>query len=87
MCAFVVSLCLTGSTVPALAETVGFDITVPGDILSLRTAKADSEQRFYVTGTMFSKTVTLYRVLRGKQDEKKEVVLFSVMYKCHLYRM
>ena len=34
-------------------------LTVPGDILSKRAEKADSEQRFYVTGTSFNKTGTL----------------------------
>ena len=60
MCGLVTSLCLVGSTTPVFAETVPFDITVPGDILSTRTAKDDSEQRFYVTGTLFNKTGILY---------------------------
>ena len=60
LCGLVASLCLVGSTVPVFAETVDFDVTVPGDILSPRAAKFDSEQRFYVTGTSFNKTGTLY---------------------------
>lgn len=56
LCGLVASLCLVGSTVPVFAETVDFDVTVPGDILSPRAAKFDSEQRFYVTGTLFNKT-------------------------------
>lgn len=59
LCGLVASLCLVGSTVPVFAETVNFDITVPGDILSKRAVKADSEQRFYVTGTSFNRTGTL----------------------------
>ena len=59
LCGLVASLCLVGSTVPVFAETVDFDITVPGDILSKRAEKADSEQRFYVTGTSFNRTGTL----------------------------
>lgn len=50
---------MVGSTVPAMAQTVSFDITVPGDILSQRAIKADSEQRFYVTGSSFNKSGTL----------------------------
>ena len=60
LCGLFASLCLVGSTVPVFAETVDFNITVPGDILSKRAIKADSEQRFYVTGTSFNKTGTLY---------------------------
>ena len=56
LCGLVASLCLVGSTFPVFAETVDFDVTVPGDILSPRAAKFDSEQRFYVTGTLFNKT-------------------------------
>jgi hypothetical protein len=59
MCGLAASLCLVGSTVPVFAETVDFNVTVPGDILSRRAVKADSEQRFYVTGTLFNKTGTL----------------------------
>ena len=59
MCGLAASLCLVGSTVPVFAETVDFNVTVPGDILSRRAVKADSEQRFYVTGTSFNKTGTL----------------------------
>ena len=59
LCGLTASLCMVGSTVPAMAQTVSFDITVPGDILSQRAVKADSEQRFYVTGTSFNKTGTL----------------------------
>ena len=46
MCGLAASLCLVGSTVPVFAETVDFNVTVPGDILSKRAEKADSEQRF-----------------------------------------
>lgn len=60
VCGLVASLCLVGSTVPVFAQTVDFNITVPGDILSKRAVKADSEQMFYVTGTLFNKTGTLY---------------------------
>ena len=59
MCGLAASLCLVGSTVPVFAETVDFNVTVPGDILSKRAEKADSEQRFYVTGTSFNKQGTL----------------------------
>lgn len=59
LCGLTASLCMVGSTVPAMAQTVSFDITVPGDILSQRAEKADSEQRFYVTGNSFNKSGTL----------------------------
>ncbi len=59
LCGLVASLCLVGSTVPVFAQTVDFNVTVPGDILSMRAEKADSEQRFYVTGTSFNRTGTL----------------------------
>lgn len=60
LCGLAASLCLVGSTVPVFAETVDFDITVPGDIISPRADKADSEQRFYVTGNSFNRTGTLH---------------------------
>ena len=59
-CGLTASLCMVGSTVPAMAQTVSFDITVPGDILSQRAKKADYEQRFYVTGNSFNKIGTLH---------------------------
>lgn len=57
VCGLAVSLCLVGNTMPVFAQTVDFDVTVPGDILSKRALKADSEQYFYVTGTSFSSTI------------------------------
>ena len=40
MCGLAASLCLVGSTVPVFAETVDFNVTVPGDILSKRAEKS-----------------------------------------------
>ena len=57
--AMVAAMAVSAFTVPVFAETVDFNVTVPGDILSRRAVKADSEQRFYVTGTSFNKTGTL----------------------------
>ena len=57
--AMVAAMAVSSFTVPVFAETVDFNVTVPGDILSRRAVKADSEQRFYVTGTSFNKTGTL----------------------------
>ena len=54
--AMVAAMAMSAFTVPVFAETVDFSVTVPGDILSRRAVKADSEQRFYVTGTSFNKT-------------------------------
>lgn len=49
LCGVAACLCLTGSTVPVFADTVTFNITIPGDIISKRSVKADDEQKFYVT--------------------------------------
>ena len=48
---FVTALCLTGSAMPVMADTVRFNVTVPGDPKSKRIPKSDDEQKFYVTGT------------------------------------
>ena len=34
LCGVAACLCLTGSTVPVFADTVTFNITIPGDIIS-----------------------------------------------------
>lgn len=60
LCGVAACLCLTGSTVPVFADTVTFNITIPGDIISKRSVKADDEQKFYVTGTKFSGSGKLY---------------------------
>lgn len=60
LCGVATCLCLTGSTVPVFADTVTFNITIPGDIISKRSVKADDEQKFYVTGTKFSSSGKLY---------------------------
>ena len=59
LCGLAAILCLAGGTVPTFADTVKFDITVPGDVVSKRVVKADDEQKFYVTGTNFSGSGTL----------------------------
>lgn len=56
ICGLAVCLCAMGAAAPTFAQTVDFNITVPGDILSKRANKADDEQKFYVTGTSFSKS-------------------------------
>lgn len=68
MCALMTAVILSGLSVPAFAQTVNFDITVPGDILSKRATKADNEQKFYVTGTSFNKTGSLYCVSHRRDD-------------------
>lgn len=60
LCTMLAALMVSGMAIPAFAETITFDVTVPGDILSRKALKADSEQRFYVTGTGFNKGGTLY---------------------------
>ena len=49
------ALMITGAAVPVFAETITFDVTIPGDFLSRRALKADSEQKFYVSATSFNK--------------------------------
>ena len=60
LCGVVACLCLIGSAVPVFADTVTFNITIPGDVISKRAVKADDEQKFYVTGTKFSGSGKLY---------------------------
>lgn len=47
------------SAMPVMADTVRFNVTVPGDPKSKRIPKSDDEQKFYVTGTYFSSYGTL----------------------------
>ena len=42
---FVTALCLTGSAMPVMADTVRFNVTVPGDPKSKRIPKSDDEQK------------------------------------------
>ncbi len=58
-CGLMAGLCVAGNTVPVMADTVRFDVTVPGDPKTKRTVKADGEQKFYVTGTYFSTYASL----------------------------
>lgn len=60
LCGIAACLCFAGSTVPVFADTVKFNITIPGDIISKRAVKADDEQKFYVTGTKFGASGILY---------------------------
>ncbi len=53
LCALAMGMCVFGTALSVYADTVHFSITVPGDVISKRTLKADSEQKFYVTGTEF----------------------------------
>lgn len=59
LCGLAIAFCVTANAAPVFADTVTFDITVPGDIKSKKIEKADYEQNFYVTGTYFSKSGTL----------------------------
>lgn len=59
LCGLMALACVSVGTIPVMAQTVTFNITVPGDIISKRAVKADDEQRFYVTGEKFSKSGTL----------------------------
>ena len=53
LCALVMGVCVCGTVLSVAAQTVHFDITIPGDVISKRALKADSVQKFYVTGTEF----------------------------------
>ena len=70
---FVTALCLTGSAMPVMADTVRFNVTVPGDPKSKRIPKSDDEQKFYVTGTYFSSYGTLS--CRSYQLENQHVFI------------
>lgn len=71
LCGVAACLCLTGSTVPVFADTVTFNITIPGDIISKRSVKADDEQKFYVS---------LIRRIRKKiePDPSKPIYVLTV---------
>lgn len=50
-CIIAVSACVLGTTMTASADTVNFNVTLPGDPYSYAVKKSDSEQNFYVTTT------------------------------------
>ncbi len=60
ICILGAAVCVLGTAMSASADTIQFNVTCPGDPYSYTVRKADSEQRFYVTGTSFNKTGTLY---------------------------
>lgn len=59
LCILSATLCVMGSVITASADTVTFNVTPPNDPYSYAVRKADYEQKFYVTGTSFSKSGTL----------------------------
>lgn len=59
LCIVSATMCVLGAAITASADTTSFDVTPPGDPYSYAVRKADSEQRFYVTGTYFSKSGVL----------------------------
>lgn len=59
ICVLSATMCVMGSAVVASADTVTFNVTIPDDPYSYAVRKADTEQRFYVTGTSFSKNAIL----------------------------
>lgn len=60
LCVLSASLCVVGASVPASADTITFNVTTGSDPYSYTVRKADSEQKFYVTGTYFSNSARLY---------------------------
>ena len=62
-------MCLMMATMAASAQTIIFNVTYPNDVYSYAAKKADSEQRFYVTGTSFSRSdIDLYCYSQQLQD-------------------
>ena len=59
LCVLSATMCVLGTAATASADTVSFNVTIPGDPYSYAVRKADTEQRFYVTGTSFNKSGTL----------------------------
>ena len=54
ICVFGATMYVLGAATIVSADTVTFNVTPPGDPYSYAVRKADTEQRFYVTGTGFS---------------------------------
>lgn len=78
LCVLAAGLCLFGTALPVFAETVDFNVTYPGDIISRRAEKADDEQRFYATATRFSTKAFLYCTsyqLNNRSVKSNELVL------------
>lgn len=68
LCVLSATMCVLGTAATASADTVSFNVTIPGDPYSYAVRKADTEQRFYVTGTSFNKSGTL-RCRSGKAGQ------------------
>lgn len=54
LCVMATVISVAGTVSPVLADTTNFNITVSIDEKSPRAKKADSEQKFFVTGTYFN---------------------------------
>ena len=59
ICVFGATMYVLGAATIVSADTVTFNVTAPGDPYSYAVRKADTEQRFYVTGTGFSNSGSL----------------------------
>lgn len=59
ICILSATMCILGSAITASADTIQFNVTPPSDPYSYSVRKADTEQRFYMTGTYFSKNGVL----------------------------
>ena len=68
LCVLSATMCVLGTAATASADTVSFNVTIPGDPYSYAVRKAYTEQRFYVTGTSFNKSGTL-RCRSGKAGQ------------------
>ena len=59
LCVLSATMCVLGTAATASADTVSFNVTTPNDPYSYAVRKADTEQRFYETGTSYNKSGTL----------------------------
>lgn len=61
-------MCAGDSSYSKCGYSFIYNVTIPGDPYSYAVRKADTEQRFYVTGTSFNKSGTL-RCRSGKAGQ------------------
>ncbi|MDO4274804.1 MAG: hypothetical protein Q4D16_14140 [Eubacteriales bacterium] len=55
LCGLMALVCVNMGMVPAMAETVSFSITVPGEAVRIRGVKDNNDQKFYIRGASFNK--------------------------------
>lgn len=60
ICMLGATMCIFGTAFTVGADTIEFNVTPPEDPYSYAVRKADWEQNFYVTGTSFSDSGSLF---------------------------